>query len=102
MVLAFFAMMGDSLRRLSKINNALQRASAAAGRIFETLAVPVERRRRPWGLRSDRNGRGAADLLPIKLQPIQRSVRFEDVTYAYPNATAPALRDVNLSVMRGQ
>ena len=34
-VMACLASIGDSLRRLSKVNNVLQKANAAAGRIFE-------------------------------------------------------------------
>src|SRR5439155_24484302 len=37
--------MGESLRRVSKVNNVLQRSNAAAQRIFEIIDLPMERRR---------------------------------------------------------
>ena len=83
---------GDSLRRLSKVNNVLQKSNAAATRIFEVMDLPVERAR-------EAEARRAA---AIKLPPIQREVRFENVTFAYPNASSPALIDVDLVVPRGQ
>lgn len=102
MVMACLASMGDSLRRMTKVNNILQRSNAAATRIFETLAVPIERRR---GVRAD--GKSAPppprhESSRIKLPPIQREVRFENVTFSYPNASAPALIDVSLTVPKGQ
>src|SRR6185437_15824193 len=41
-VMACFAAIGDSLRRVSKVNNVLQRSNAAATRIFEVLDLPIE------------------------------------------------------------
>jgi subfamily B ATP-binding cassette protein MsbA len=38
----------------------------------------------------------------IKLPPIQREVRFDNVTFSYPNASGPALIDVSLTVPKGQ
>jgi subfamily B ATP-binding cassette protein MsbA len=38
----------------------------------------------------------------IKLSPISREVRFEHVTFGYPNTSSPAVIDVNLAVPRGQ
>ena len=36
---------GDSLRRVSKVNNVLQKSNAAAARIFEVMDLPIERTR---------------------------------------------------------
>jgi ABC-type multidrug transport system fused ATPase/permease subunit len=119
-VMACFAAIGDSLRRVSKVNNVLQRSNAAAARIFEVLDLPIERGRRDGG-----NGRQpqGAPLLPqptlsgaaadvevieplavprIKLGPIQRDITFEDITFSYPSASGPALREVNLTVPKGK
>src|SRR5678815_4728473 len=92
LVMACLGGIGDSLRRLSKVNNVLQKSNAAATRIFEVMDLPVERAR-------EAETRRAAS---IKLPPIQREVRFENVTFAYPNASSPALVDVDLVVPRGQ
>ena len=52
-VMACLASMGDSLRRVSKVNNTVQRASAAAARIFEIISLPIERPRN-WHRRCSR------------------------------------------------
>ena len=44
-LMACLAAVAESLRKFSKVNNALQKSNAAAARIFETLSVPVERPR---------------------------------------------------------
>jgi subfamily B ATP-binding cassette protein MsbA len=93
-LMACLAAIGESLRKFSKVNNALQKSNAAAARIFETLDVPVERERKHTG--------PAAPELRTKLPPLQSEVRFENLTFTYPNATAPALRNVDLVVPRGQ
>ena len=97
-LMACLMAIGESLRKFSKVNNALQKSNAAAARIFETLDVPVER---PRELKTRRTA--TVGGLPLKkLPPIQRSVEFEDVSFTYPGAPTPALRNVNLSVPRGQ
>jgi ABC-type multidrug transport system fused ATPase/permease subunit len=96
--------LGESLRKVSKVSNALQKSNAAAQRIFETLDVPVERPRE-LGTRQGSGFRvqGSAEAVPLrKLPTIQRSVVFEDVSFTYPGAPSPALRNVSLSVPRGQ
>jgi ATP-binding cassette, subfamily B, bacterial MsbA len=92
MVMACLAGMADSLRKVTKVNNALQKSNAAALRIFEMLEVPVERRNKP-------EVEEAANL--VKLPPLQREITFENVTFTYPGATAPALSNVNLTVTKG-
>jgi ABC-type multidrug transport system fused ATPase/permease subunit len=108
--ITFFGLMtclmaiGESLRKFSKVNNALQKSNAAAQRIFETLDVPVERARE-LGRRGEhlRGNAPGEQVRPLKkLAPIQRSVVFEDVSFAYPGAPSPALTNVNLTVPRGQ
>jgi ABC-type multidrug transport system fused ATPase/permease subunit len=93
LVMACLGGIGDSLRRLSKVNNVLQKSNAAAARIFEVLDLPVERGR-------EANTRRVYGT--IKLPPVQREVRFENVTFAYPNASSPALSGVDLVVPKGQ
>ncbi len=110
MVMACLAGMADSLRKVTKVNNALQKSNAAAMRIFEMLAVPVERRRKPMAVaRSAAIDAGAASarpadvpaVRPLKLKPIQREITFDDVTFTYPGAPAPALSNVSLTVKKG-
>ncbi len=102
-VMACLMGIGESLRKTSKVSNALQKSNAAAARIFETLDVPVERPRLR-GIHAvtsvNAPAPGAAAL--FKLQPIQRELRFEGITFTYPNAGAPALRNLDLVVPRGQ
>ncbi|MDB5294192.1 MAG: msbA, partial [Phycisphaerales bacterium] len=57
LVMACLGTIGDSMRRLNKVNGVLQRASASAERIFEVINLPVERRRE---LRRP-DGRGGRD-----------------------------------------
>lgn len=87
--LACMAGIGESLRRVSKLNSVLARSNAAAARIFETLDMAVERSRR------DAAGR-------VKLLPIQRDIQFDDLTFAYANTSSPAVQDVSLTVSKGQ
>jgi ATP-binding cassette, subfamily B, bacterial MsbA len=108
LVMACLAGIGDSLRRVSKVNNVLQKANAAATRIFEVMALPVEERR------TGERGNGGTGVGPngdqtpgtprkrVKLPAIRQEVRFENVTFTYPNASGPALVDVSLAVPKGQ
>ena len=93
-VMAALAMIGESLRRVSKVNNVLQRSNAAAARIFEILDLPMERRR----LRAAEKRTTAR----IKLPPLSREITFENVTFSYPNTQQPAVENVSLTVPRGQ
>jgi ABC-type multidrug transport system fused ATPase/permease subunit len=43
-LMACLASIGDSLRRVSKVNNVLQRSNAAAARIFEVMDLPIEKK----------------------------------------------------------
>jgi len=89
---------GESLRKVSKVNNVLQRSNAAATRIFETLDIPIERSRVPGF-----SGKAHDEAYPrYKLPLIQNEIRFENVTFSYPNSTHPAVIDVNLVVPRGR
>jgi ABC-type multidrug transport system fused ATPase/permease subunit len=126
-VMACLATIADSLRRLHKVNNVLQKSNAAATRIFETMDLPVEtvrvgnRAQGRSGLADD--GHRSAehpeqssepastingnhiDIAPhrrVKLPILERDIRFENITFTYPNASGPALIDASLSVPRGQ
>src|ERR1051325_7489992 len=79
--------MGESLRRVSKVNSVLQRSNAAAQRIFEIIDLPMERRR----LRKNEFRAGPR----VKIPPIARDITFERVTFSYPNAEQPAVDNVS-------
>ncbi|CAN5578806.1 hypothetical protein BH10PLA1_BH10PLA1_07500 [soil metagenome] len=84
---------GDSLRRVSKVNNVLEKSNASAARMFETMDLPAERLRKLH----------AASIRPrIKLPTISREVAFENITFTYPKAQSPALTNVSLRVPRGR
>lgn len=124
-IMACLASIGDSLRRVSKVSNVLQKSNAAAARIFEVMDLPSERPvtvLAPSGtngsltITTGSNGstkltagghppNGApADLNRprIKLPPLQSEVRFENVTFSYPGAAQTALSEVSLNVPKGQ
>ena len=93
LVMACLVGIGESLRRVSKINNVLQKCNAAAQRLFEIIDLPAER---PRAFRS-------ADRQPHRLlPPVGREIRFENVTFTYAGASNPALRDINLCVEKGK
>ncbi len=95
MVMACLVGIGESMRKISKVNNVLQRSNAAAARIFETLDVPIERAR-TMAAAAD------AERPRFILPSIRNEIRFENVTFSYPSSGSPALIDVNLVVPRGQ
>jgi ABC-type multidrug transport system fused ATPase/permease subunit len=110
-VMACLLAIADSLRRVSKVWNVVQKSNAAGARIFEVLDLPIERGRREGqrdkGTEGQRDkgteGQSADAISPrVKLAPIAREIRFEDVTFAYPNAAEPAVVNVSLVVARGK
>ncbi|MDB5289674.1 MAG: Lipid export ATP-binding/permease protein MsbA [Phycisphaerales bacterium] len=139
MVMGCLLTIGDSLRRVSKVNNVLQKSNSAAIRVFEVLDLPIEKKNwhgqeEGFGVQGSRrkgvqessgagtNGKQkqippsipsslnpeprplnpSTDRQRIKLPAIQREVRFENVTFAYPGAPNPALLDVSLTVPKGK
>ncbi len=84
---------GDSIRRVSKVNNVLEKSNAAAARIFETMDLPVERLR---VLKAN------SKRPRLKIPPIAGEVAFEGVTFTYPRGNAPSLVNVDLKVAKGQ
>ncbi|HEX4795919.1 MAG TPA: ABC transporter transmembrane domain-containing protein [Humisphaera sp.] len=108
-VMACLASIGDSLRRVSKVNIVLQKANAAAARIFEIMDLPIEKkemegRSQERGARSQ-NGKmhhASRNGHRVRLAPIQREVRFENITFSYPGSQIPVLIDVDLTVPKGR
>lgn len=92
-VVLALGMAGASLRPLANLNNKLQEAAAAAERVHELMHLPAEP-----------NIRGQHKL-PDNAPPLprhQRDVRYEHVSFTYPDAHTPALRDIDLHVEFGQ
>ncbi|MFQ5414336.1 MAG: ABC transporter ATP-binding protein [Phycisphaerae bacterium] len=77
----------DPLRKLSDVYVRLQRSTAGAERIFQVLDEPIE------------SPRAAA---ATELAPLTRGIEYAGVTFTYPGATRPALRDVNMTVHCGE
>ncbi len=92
-IMACLVAMGESMRKVSKLNNVLQRSNAAAARLFETLDLPAEDNR------AVRRSRGIGHR--PALAPLSRQIAFEHVTFTYPRAPEPAVRDLSLVVPRG-
>jgi ABC-type multidrug transport system fused ATPase/permease subunit len=110
LIMACLVSIGESLRRVSKLNSVLQRSNTAAARIFETLDVPVERRRGRVVQMRGSSGNGDVTDESLKtpaygernLPPIQREIRFDHTTFSYANATQPAVDDLSLVVPKGK
>jgi ATP-binding cassette, subfamily B, bacterial MsbA len=89
-VMISLAAIAESLRRISKLTTTLQISNAASARIFEAMDFPVEQETK---LRLDHS---------VRLPSLQREIRFENITFTYPNGSAPALSNVNLVVPKGR
>jgi subfamily B ATP-binding cassette protein MsbA len=96
-VMFALAVIADSLRKASKVNNALQKANAAAARVFETLDMKPERE---VGTLIGEVADGPISL--HKLPPLRSRIEFQNVSFTYPNTTSPALCGVSLTVPKGQ
>ena len=99
-VVACLVSIGEAMRRLSKVNNVLQRANAAANRIWELMDIPTERDETARPKRSSARSSARPQVRP--LPPLQRDIVFENVFFTYPGAGAPALAGVDLTVRKGQ
>jgi ATP-binding cassette, subfamily B, bacterial MsbA len=87
-------MIAEPIRRISKLNNVLQKANAAASRIFEVLDLPAEGH--------SRSRAPLASSPPRSSLAFHHSITFTDVTFTYPGSQQPALRHVSLQVQKGQ
>jgi len=84
-ILAAILLMYSPLKRLTKVNNSIQKAMGAAVRVFEILDKPIE----------IVDAEDAVDL-----PQCQGQVTFDNVTFSYNDE--PVLRNFNLSVKRGE
>ncbi|MEM1354085.1 MAG: ABC transporter ATP-binding protein [Planctomycetota bacterium] len=90
------ALAGGSLKPLAKLNNDLQESAAAANRLDEVLQLPAEP-----GVRLDRDGNVEEPKAPDLARHTQ-SIRFDQVSYHYPNAEGHAIERVNLELPHGK
>jgi ATP-binding cassette, subfamily B, bacterial MsbA len=97
-VMIALAVIAESLRKASKVNNALQKANAAAARLFETYDIPPERAHGQIASESAGNG----SITSRKLLPLRTAIEFQNLVFTYPNASSPALNGVSLLVPKGQ
>lgn len=87
-LIAFFSAavaISKPMRSITQINQNLQKGLAAAEDIFEQLDVNEE-----------------TDQGSIKLENAKGSVRFDNVSFRYPNQSEEALTDISFSVEPGQ
>ena len=78
-------MLLSPLKRLTGVNAALQRGLAAAESVFAVIDETPEE-----------------DSGTQKLERAQGRIEFERLCFSYPNATRPALDDVNLAIAAGE
>ena len=75
------------VKKLGNVHMSIQQSASAAARLFEVMDTPVEIEDRP----------GAKDL-PREVE----SIRFENVSYAYPGAEEPVLSNISLEIRAGE
>lgn len=73
------------VKAIASVNEDIQIAVAACQSVFAVLDTPAE------------NNQGQLTLA----EPI-RQIRFEQVTFQYPHANTPALKDLNLTIHAGE
>ncbi|MFT3785287.1 MAG: ABC transporter ATP-binding protein [Tepidisphaeraceae bacterium] len=89
----------EPLRRISKLNNVIQRANAAARRIFEVLETPEEV---PSSKVPVASSTSASQLETRNWQlAFTRDIAFDHVTFGYLGASGVAVDDVSLTVPKG-
>jgi subfamily B ATP-binding cassette protein MsbA len=81
------ATMFDPLRKLTDVYVRVMRSTAGAERIFSIINTPVET--------EDAHG-------TVELKPLADAIRYDGVSFTYPNAEQPALKDVEVSIKRGE
>ena len=79
------ALVFEPIRRLTSINEVIQKGMAASESIFELLDKPSE-----------------ANLGCNKLNRLQGDLHFENVSFQYPNSVEHALKQLNLTIPANQ
>jgi ATP-binding cassette, subfamily B, bacterial MsbA len=76
----------DPMRKLSRLQNSMEQALAAAHHVWEVMDEHVEIPEK-------------ADA--VELQPLRTGIELRDVSFGYANEGRPVLRNVNLQVAAG-
>jgi subfamily B ATP-binding cassette protein MsbA len=84
---AALIMLYGPVRRLTRILNTIQQSTAAVERVFEILDQPPAITDHPRA---------------VALAGFHDAIRFEDVSFSYAGAGGPTLREISLTVRRGQ
>jgi len=84
---AALALIYGPVRQLSRIMNTIQQSTSSVERVFEILDMPPAIADRP-----------GARALP----GFREAIRFEGVSFRYPTASEPTLRDISLEIRRGE
>lgn len=86
LLLVLLGAAAEAIRKTSDLYTKIQQANAAAERIFEILAQPLEPEK--------------PDAIP--LPPARGSIEFQNVVFTYPGAPRPTLHGINLTITAGQ
>jgi ATP-binding cassette, subfamily B, bacterial MsbA len=76
----------DPMRKLSRLQNSMEQALAAAQHVWEVMDEDAAIVEKP----------GAVELAPLKDE-----IKLSDVSFGYANESRPVLRDVSLSIKAG-
>jgi ABC-type multidrug transport system fused ATPase/permease subunit len=101
LILACLVAIGESMRRVSKLNAVLQKSNAAASRVFESMDLPTERKLLEHDTRHTGDELQVEDRARTRLPAFSREIRFDNVSFAYPGSTQSAIQGVSLTVARG-
>ena len=89
--MACLVSIGESLRRVSKVNNVLQKSNAAAARVFEMMDLPVERAAHAAKTSASSGPRSRQARIQAPAAPARASA-LRTSRSAYPNTNQPARR----------
>ncbi|MBI3355084.1 MAG: lipid A export permease/ATP-binding protein MsbA [Nitrospirae bacterium] len=76
------------VKALSKTNNSLQQALAAAERVFAILDMPTEKRLEKKDA--------------IELPPFTMDIQFKNVSFKYESSDSDVLSDINITIKKGE
>jgi ATP-binding cassette, subfamily B, bacterial MsbA len=85
--IAAVLMLYGPVRQLARTVNSVQQATGALERVFEILDTPPAIVDHPHA---------------VSLEVFRHELAFEGVTFEYPDAKGPVLRDVSLTIARGE
>jgi len=85
-LLLFLGTAAESVRKMSDVWNKIQKANAAAERVYEIADMPPE----------------TEDPSATKLAVLQDKIEFRNISFTYPGSENAVLKDVNLTVKAGE